>query len=96
MKVVFAMIKPMLIHTVIAIDDLGALSQSATSEDASVTYVEKTRANRLRNVSIYVGNDADDHLQNALCPGSPFLTNADNIDDNDWPFGIEAFCNLEG
>ena len=92
MKVVFGMNKPMLIHTVIAIDDLGALSQS----DTGVTYVEKTRANRLRNVSIYVGNDADDHLQNALCPGSPFLTNADNIDDNDWPFGIEAFCNLEG
>ena len=87
MKVVFEMQFLFLIHTVVAIDDLGMEDSSHGS------YVEKTKANRLRNVYIYIGNSAYDHLQNALCPGSPFLTNADDIDDDDWPFGIEAWCN---
>ena len=63
---------------------------------------------RLYNVQIYIGDDADNHLNNRLCPGGPYLDISDpnNYKDDPktgnsgnlkpWVYGAETWCNLEG
>ena len=62
----------------------------------------------LQNISIYIGDDPDNHENNQLCDGSPFLKIDDennySVDldtnnsgnENPWNYAVEAWCNLEG
>ena len=61
-----------------------------------------------QNVTLYVGNDADNATNNTPCQGSPFLdiTDISNYFDDPctynnsnlkpWKYGFEVWCNLEG
>ena len=89
------------IHAVLMLDDF----KNEFAWDKLSTIDKKSY---FQNVSLFVGNDAENSTKNNLCQGSPFLDidDANNyFDDLDtrnlsnqrpWKYGDEAWCNLEG
>ena len=83
----------MFIHCVLAVSDIY--------RDTALTPAQLLT----QNVEIYIGNDPD-YTMNQKCAGGPFMVVGDtnwyttgstgNNSGNEWNYGLEVWCNLEG